>query len=621
MLELDDSVLLKEYVEHGSEEAFATLVARHVNKVYSIALRHTRNAHQAEEITQAVFVLLARKSRQLGKRVILSGWLCRTARLSAVTFVRSEIRRSRREQEAHMQNLLNETESEVWPQIAPLLDAAMAGLSEADHDAVALRFLDGKSMKEIGAALGASEDATKMRVNRAVEKLRIFFTRRGIVCSAAALTAAISANSVHAAPIGLAVTISTAAAQAGIALTTTATATATVTKAIAMAATPKALIAGIVAVALAAGVATYMLQQLTAAPPAAVEGKTAGGAGAPSDRVPIKFANDSFQVGPGAFSDSFINEIDADTRRTTNSAPAGHIRSLAAPTATGSADYLRAAPRAMAAGPTGSRFVVHAITQGSSLLGKRIRVSGWMKAADVGNWAGVSLHVANLHGHIFASDDTFDRPIQGTTGWQPVAIVTDIPNDPCFISLAPTLHGTGEIWCDDFQIDLVAPETPITDDRRWTVWSLHPNDYSETIDTNVTREGRPAFRITYKGDGIAPKNAFVWWGKHNRDLEKFRPYLGRTVRMSVWARSENVTINCGLNLEPKGPMGKRLADHNARNKRQIRGTTDWAEHSVTCWIPEETQDFQTGFFLFGGGTLWLDMDTFKCEIVETPPGK
>ena len=177
MLELDDSDLLKEYVDHGSEEAFAALVARHVNKVYSIALRHTRNAHQAEEITQAVFVLLARKSRQLGKRVILSGWLCRTAQLSAVTFVRSEIRRTRREQEAHMQNLLNESEAEVWPQIAPLLDAAMAGLSEADYDAVALRFFDGKSMKEIGAALGASEDAVKMRVNRAVEIVLDTFSR------------------------------------------------------------------------------------------------------------------------------------------------------------------------------------------------------------------------------------------------------------------------------------------------------------------------------------------------------------------------------------------------------------------------------------------------------------
>jgi RNA polymerase sigma factor (sigma-70 family) len=260
MLELDDNVLLKEYVEHGSEEAFATLVARHINKVYSVALRHARNPHQAEEITQAVFVILARKSRQLDKRVILSGWLCRTARLSAVTFVRSEIRRSRREQEAHMQNLLNESESEVWPQIAPLLDAAMAGLSEADHDAVALRFFDGKSMKEIGAALGASEDATKMRVNRAVEKLRLFFTRRGIVCSAAALTAVISANAVHAAPIGLAVTVSTATA-----LTATTTSTAIVAaKAIAITTTQKTLIAGMVAFACATGVATYVVQQADA---------------------------------------------------------------------------------------------------------------------------------------------------------------------------------------------------------------------------------------------------------------------------------------------------------------------------------------------------------------------
>src|SRR6059058_5779777 len=114
MLELDDSVLLKEYVERGSEEAFAALVSRHVNKVYSVALRHTRNPHQAEEITQAVFVILAKKSRNLGRGVVLSGWLYQTARLTAVTFIRSEIRRTRREEEAYMQNLLNENESDVW---------------------------------------------------------------------------------------------------------------------------------------------------------------------------------------------------------------------------------------------------------------------------------------------------------------------------------------------------------------------------------------------------------------------------------------------------------------------------------------------------------------------------
>src|SRR6478672_795311 len=105
MLELDDSVLLKEYVEQSSEEAFATLVARHVNKVYSVALRHTRNPQQAEEITQAVFVILARKAHRLGKNVLLEGWLYQTARLTALASVRSEVRRAHREQEAYMQSI------------------------------------------------------------------------------------------------------------------------------------------------------------------------------------------------------------------------------------------------------------------------------------------------------------------------------------------------------------------------------------------------------------------------------------------------------------------------------------------------------------------------------------
>src|SRR5215471_12707692 len=133
MQELDDNALLREYVDHDSSEAFSTLVARHVNKVYSVALRHTGNPHAAEEITQAVFVILARKARSLGRAVILSGWLYQTARLTALTFIRSEVRRARREQEAYMQTVSSEPESEVWPQIAPQLDQAMAGLSSSDR--------------------------------------------------------------------------------------------------------------------------------------------------------------------------------------------------------------------------------------------------------------------------------------------------------------------------------------------------------------------------------------------------------------------------------------------------------------------------------------------------------
>ena len=211
MQELDDHTLLRQFAGQNSETAFAALVARHVDKVYSTALRHTRNAHAAEEIAQAVFVILAKKSGRLGGKVILAGWLYETARLTAVTYIRSEIRRARREQEAHMQTVLNENDADAWPHIAPLLDDALAGLSAADRHAVVLRYFDGKSLGEVGAALGASEDAAKKRVTRAVEKLRGYFTKRGVTLTATVLTAAISANSVQAAPLGLAATVTATA--------------------------------------------------------------------------------------------------------------------------------------------------------------------------------------------------------------------------------------------------------------------------------------------------------------------------------------------------------------------------------------------------------------------------
>ncbi len=220
MQELDDNALLREYLARGSDEAFAALVTRHVHKVYSVALRHTGNPHSAGEITQAVFVILARKSRHLGRRVILSGWLYQTARLTAVTFIRSEIRRVRREQEAQMQTALNENESNLWTQIAPLLDAAMAGLNETDRTAVVLRFFDGKSMAEIGAALGANENAAKKRVNRAVEKLRKYFSKRGVTSTAETLAGTISANSVQTAPALLAKTATAVALAKGAAAST-----------------------------------------------------------------------------------------------------------------------------------------------------------------------------------------------------------------------------------------------------------------------------------------------------------------------------------------------------------------------------------------------------------------
>ena len=210
MTGLDDHELLAEYVRTESEAAFTTLITRYVNLVHSAARRFTGNPHHAEEITQAVFIILARKARSLRRGTVLSGWLYQTARLTAANFVKGEIRRQHREQEAYMQSTLTEPDSAAWEQVAPLLDEAMGRLGEADRNAVVLRFFENKSAQEIATALKLNEAAAHKRVNRAVDKLRKLFSKRGVTLSAAALGGTIAANSVQAAPVGFAVTISVA---------------------------------------------------------------------------------------------------------------------------------------------------------------------------------------------------------------------------------------------------------------------------------------------------------------------------------------------------------------------------------------------------------------------------
>ena len=221
MTELNDHELLAEFARSGSEAAFAELVARHVNLVYSAALRFCGDAQHCEEITQAVFIILARKAGKLSPRVVLSGWLYQTARLTAANLVKGEIRRQRREQEAYMQSTLNETDAAAWQQLAPLLDEAMGRLGETDRNAVVLRFFENKTAAEVAAALKITEAAAHKRVNRALEKLRKIFGKRGVALSATLIAGTVAANSVQAAPVGLAATVTAAANGASISATIT----------------------------------------------------------------------------------------------------------------------------------------------------------------------------------------------------------------------------------------------------------------------------------------------------------------------------------------------------------------------------------------------------------------
>ena len=221
--------------------------------VYSAALRMVYDGYLAEDVTQGVFVALARNAQQLTNHPVLAGWLHRTAQNLAANTVRSDVRRRDREQKAAAMNELISAEPDaVWEQIAPHLDAALGDLSELDRDALLLRYFQSKSAREMAQILDTTEEAAQKRVSRAVERLRESLSKRGVVAGTGGLAVVISANAVQAAPAGLAVAISTAAAVTGITTVAT-TITATITKAIAMTTLQKLLVTATIVTAVGAG--------------------------------------------------------------------------------------------------------------------------------------------------------------------------------------------------------------------------------------------------------------------------------------------------------------------------------------------------------------------------------
>jgi RNA polymerase sigma factor (sigma-70 family) len=215
---IDDQAALREYAQSGSQAAFAALVGRHIDWVYSTALRQVRNAAMAEDITQAAFLLLARKAGQISNKSPVSAWLFRVVLYEARALQRSERRRQSRERQAAMrpdQTDQTPSQNDLWLEIAPQLDEAVSALSQTDQRSILLRFYQRMTFADIGAATNVSEEAARKRVERAVAKLRSWFSRRGVETRMDALSASLlGSHLIQQAPGALSTKVMTIAATA-----------------------------------------------------------------------------------------------------------------------------------------------------------------------------------------------------------------------------------------------------------------------------------------------------------------------------------------------------------------------------------------------------------------------
>lgn len=484
----DDANLLREFAVRRDEASFRLLVERRIGFVYAINLRRLRNPHLAQDATQAVFVALARKAETVARCPSLTGWLHRSSCYESRNLMRTQINRMARESEAQRLGTTVAATPEAGPpgELEAMLDEVLNQLPETDRDAILARFFSDQSYAEIGAALNLSENAARMRVDRALGRLREHLERRGFKSSAVVIAGLLPACASAAVPGGLAVTITQVALAGSVAVAVPAALFASMNA--------SKIIASAVGVLAVAGFVGYEIHQTNALRDelSALRREHAQA----TDRVRgLEQQMSNLQTRPGSGGSSTAAATAAGAPATSASSAAPAVAAIppeipgvtrGAPTGwhkNGSkVDAFEVgvdANHSWGGMPSAYAKSVSADAKGAfggmmqaigadQYKNKRVRMNGWIKTEDITDGAGqLWLRVDGPGGgNTLAFDNMNDRAPKGTTDWEEYSIVLDVPETATSLNYGYFLRGTGQMWINGVTFELVGDDVPSTDMTR-----------------------------------------------------------------------------------------------------------------------------------------------------------
>jgi len=591
---LQDRQLIEQFVAERSEAAFRQIVERHSRWLFSVCLRRLGDRALAEDATQAVFLALAQRAPRLVKLDTLSPWLHQAAKYCALNMLRARRRRECHESEAaKMKSLhIDSSADSQWGAIEGDLESALDRLRPRERAAVLLRFYEQKTHAEIAALLGISLEASQKRLSRAMDRLRGILVRSAgqeAALSASAIEGLLAKHAVGTAPASLHLSASAPGNHlAPVAKQIQMSMSLATFKAAAIAATVLVLAIPSSVVLLRGWMATPVMGQ-TSQPVAVVapapSTQPAGGSGV------YKVPNGLFLVrtNPG----DFLIGLDANTKRTPDSWPAGFIKSLR-PT------Y-----------PPNNQQAGLKIFGGPypDLRGKRIRLSAWVKTKSVSQWCGLQLYMVAQGDKLIVDDDMSDRPVHGTTDWTLLQTVVDVPSDMTRIAMGTFLYGKGEVWSDDMQLEIVDPRTPLTDPGAWHRFSFFDANYTAAPDPSVMHDGNATVCISSTPQARRPQ-----WVSFNREDLNIDQFRGHHIVVTLWLKSRGVTGGTGPWIKVYGQDPNPIGDEGQVGHRPLKGTTDWKQYMAEVNVPRQATGIDWGVVMNGTGKLWLDVDSAQCVI-------